>query len=211
MSQATIDNIPMFYPDDAPKDVSTGLKGDLVYRRQGLGRVYTDATRIANAAEQLAELPRTGYSLHCCMSGNFHAFDLIMAVIRLAAPAKVDRLDIATLGFNQQNTDRLLELLDEGTVRAVTFLCSHFFMSQETDAYTRLRYELAQRGFPCNAVRCHAKVQLFELDDGRAYVIESSANLRSCRNVEQFCLTCDRGLLDFYRGCFDQFHANATR
>jgi hypothetical protein len=35
--------------------------------------------------------------------------------------------------------------------------------------------------------------------DASHYVIESSANLRSCRNIEQFTMTNDRELLTFHR------------
>ena len=35
--------------------------------------------------------------------------------------------------------------------------------------------------------------------DGRCIVNESSANLRSCRNIEQFTMTHDRDLLEFHR------------
>jgi len=38
-----------------------------------------------------------------------------------------------------------------------------------------------------------------ELTDGRCVVVESSANLRSCRNIEQFTMSHDRALLQFRR------------
>lgn len=48
------------------------------------------------------------------------------------------------------------------------------------------------------AARRHAKTTLFEVDDGRKYVIESSANLRSCQSVEQFMIAQDAELYDFH-------------
>lgn len=44
--------------------------------------------------------------------------------------------------------------------------------------------ELVRRGHRCVAVRSHAKILLFEMSDGRSFAWESSANLRSCKNVE---------------------------
>jgi hypothetical protein len=43
----------------------------------------------------------------------------------------------------------------------------------------------------------HAKVVLIELSDGRGFVCESSANLRSCSSIEQLMLTNDVALYAF--------------
>ena len=45
----------------------------------------------------------------------------------------------------------------------------------------------------------HAKVVLMETSTGGAYVVESSANLRSCASIEQITLTNDAALLAFHR------------
>ena len=44
----------------------------------------------------------------------------------------------------------------------------------------------------------HSKILLFDFPTA-AFVVESSANLRSCNNLEQFCLTQSRPLLEFHR------------
>jgi hypothetical protein len=49
-------------------------------------------------------------------------------------------------------------------------------------------------------VRNHAKIILAEMVDGRCFAWESSANMRSCRNIESYVLTQDRDLLEFHRG-----------
>jgi hypothetical protein len=43
-----------------------------------------------------------------------------------------------------------------------------------------------------------------ELTDGRALVVESSANLRSCASIEQITLTADVDLLAFHRAWIDE-------
>lgn len=48
-------------------------------------------------------------------------------------------------------------------------------------------------------MRTHTKLLLIETTAGDCYTIESSANLRSCKNVEQSTFTNDRPLFDFHR------------
>lgn len=78
------------------------------------------------------------------------------------------------------------------------------------EAWDQLHQQLTARKQPVVAVRSHAKVLLFAMSDGAHYVIESSANLRSCRNVEQFALTRDAGLLQFHRAWMRELIAQAS-
>jgi len=71
-----------------------------------------------------------------------------------------------------------------------------------------LAVELQSRGQTLLAMRNHAKLLLMALDDGRRIVVESSANLRSCRNVEQFVISHDTGLYDFHAAWIDAQVAN---
>ena len=58
--------------------------------------------------------------------------------------------------------------------------------------------QLQARGATLTSSRNHAKVigLAFERD---AYVVEGSANMRSCNNLEQFTLTNDPELFEFHR------------
>jgi len=174
-------------------------RSEVTHRRQPTRRQFLDQRRVANAAEQLGRLPAPGETCHCVMRGNFDAFDLIPAIIRMGQEPATE-LNIATLGFNERNTTKLIELLDAGQVQKLTFICSVYFRSMKDSGRTfrRLVAELEARGQRVRAIRCHAKIQLIETASG-AYVIESSANLRSCHNIEQFTLTHDRALLEFHR------------
>ena len=53
------------------------------------------------------------------------------------------------------------------------------------------RHELTTRGPRVVAMLTHAKVVLIETTDGRDFVVESSANLRSCSSIEQITVTHD--------------------
>jgi hypothetical protein len=49
----------------------------------------------------------------------------------------------------------------------------------------------------------HAKVLCVALTDGRHYVVESSANLRSRASLEQIMLVADKGLYEFHSAWMD--------
>jgi hypothetical protein len=73
-------------------------------------------------------------------------------------------------------------------------LVSYYFKSTSRDSYDALVPELLKRGHRVLAMRTHAKICLLRMaSHGTRYVIEASANLRSCKNIEQFTLTrCPR-------------------
>lgn len=176
---------------------------NLRHIRRRVKRRFLHALNAANAANDLEELPRDGETIHVIMRGNWHAWDLVPAVLRLSK-CRIDTLRVATLGFNKDNAVELANLLDQGSIGRVRFLCSVYFRDATQDVYQFLAAELANRGQQLLAMRNHAKLLLFEMENGARYVVESSANLRSCRNVEQFALSNDRGLLDFHAGWIDE-------
>lgn len=181
------------------KDAAVELPTDYKLVRRAENRRLVNALQVANAARHLSGLPDAGESWHMVTKGNYAEFDFIPAVLDLARPATIRELGIATLGFSANNLETLLELLDAGHVGRVEFLYSVYFRSVEKESCQRLQYELTRRRQRVFACRTHAKILLMELSDGRCLVNESSANLRSCRNVEQSVLTHDRPLLEFHR------------
>lgn len=221
MSTNFADNLPSFDCDSVKplfeaesqtaRNVAIDLPADVKLLRRSAKRQMLHLMHVANAAQHLGELPANGESLHCVMKGNYHAWDLVPAILQLAAPATITRLLVATLGFNKSNAAELIELYDAGQIKAVDFICSCYFKSTCEGEFEFLHAALTARGQRIAAVRSHAKILGFELSDGRALVIESSANLRSCRNVEQFSLTHDRELLEFHRSWIDQLLTEGTK
>ena len=166
---------------------------------------------VSNAAKHLDHLPGPGCAIHGIMRGNYSYADIIPAVLRIAAPAKMDYLAATTLGFSQKATLQLIDLVDSGKVRTLDFLCADFFAKADPDVCRFAREELARRGSRFVAARCHAKIILMGLDDGGRYVSESSANIRACRSIEQFALTNDPELYEFHREWIDELvRGNAT-
>lgn len=162
-------------------------------------RRITDAQRLTNARAFMQPLPKPDEAVHMLLAGNFNAWDFVPAVVQLVQPARVDRLVIATLSYNQANADGLFALLDNGQIGAVEFLCSDYFARSSGAEYEYLEQGLQHRGQSVAAARSHAKIIGFELSDGRRYVIESSANLRSCNNVEQATMFAAPHLYEFHR------------
>jgi hypothetical protein len=190
------------------KNAAVELEHDYKHTRQPICRMM-DLRKIANAAKHLDGLPAVGESWHIVSKGNYSQFDFIPAILQLAAPATITYLAIATLGFSKNNLEELLLLLDADTVGTVDFLYSVYFRSVEKASCERLRHELTIRGHRVGCCRLHAKIILMQLSSGENFSIESSANLRSCRNIEQSTFTNDAALLDFHRGwmndLFEQF------
>lgn len=157
---------------------------------------FLDDQRKAAAVQHLKTLPKPGYTLHCIMDGTYNAWDLVPAIATLAGGIKWGA--IATLGFNRRQTKHLLEMLDAGTIGEVWFLCSEYYRSVEPATCKDLEEQLTKRGSKFKAMRTHAKIILADTPAG--YLVnESSANLRSCNNIEQFALTHSAELFDFHK------------
>lgn len=185
-----------------------GLPDNLRHVRRAVRRRFIHALNVQNAAKDLEQLPEPGETYHFIMRGNWHGWDLVPAVLRLAGGPAIELLYVATLGFNKDNAVELANLLDAGRIKRVRFVCSVYFRDATRDIFEFLAAELQARGQELLAMRNHAKLLLFRLEDGRSYVVESSANLRSCRNVEQFALSHDAGLFDFHVAWMDAQLAN---
>lgn len=195
-----------FYDEevDPTRDAAAELKSNRRLVRKATKRTFAKA----EAARLLERLPAPDESFHCVMAAHVDGWSLVPAVLELCSPAKLRRLWVATLGFNRDNAIELFG--DRKQIERVEFVCSCYFRSVDVDVYEFVQTGLACRGQRIAAVRSHAKLLLFELTDGRGLVVESSANLRSCRNVEQFCLTHSRALLEFHAAWMEEFLSKVT-
>jgi hypothetical protein len=193
-----------------PTDAQGQLKDRRTLKRRARRRKLLNALESENAVKDLRELPGRDESIHCIARGNFPLWAIVPAALKLARPAAVDALHIATLSFNDQNTAELLALFDAGKVRAVWIVASAFFERQNPKEYRLMADGLAGRRQSIVALRSHAKVITMAMSDGRRFVVESSANLRSCRNIEQFTLTEAPDLYEFHRRWIEDVTAAAT-
>jgi hypothetical protein len=206
-----LEELPSFFPDDSATLRNAAIELDESERiqRKAAKRIHKNLTQVANATKHLGELPPPGFSLHCITKGNYAAWDLVPAVLEMTAPAYIERLSIATLSYSASNAAQLVELFDAGRIRRVAFLCSSYFEGTSGTEFQDLAAAMADRRQRFAAVRTHAKIIGLRLSNGAAYAIELSANLRSCRNVEQFAIHHDADLLAFHEKWIDHLLTKA--
>jgi hypothetical protein len=185
-------------------DASRQWCGDRRHVRRTDKSVMLDARRLQNAIEHIGRLPAPGEAFHLVTAKQYSLWHVIKATLHLAAPATIAYLGVATLGFSKQNLDELLAEIDSGRIWKCDFLFSVYFKSNERESCERLAHELTTRSHRVVAMLTHAKVLLIETTDNRAFVVESSANLRSCSSIEQMMLTQDRELHEFHRAWMNE-------
>ena len=201
-----VEQLRPFFCELAGEEEDAGRQwvGDRRHVRRTDKRVMLDARRLQNAVAHIGRLPEPGEAFHLVTAKRYSLWNIIQATLQLASPATIAYLGVATLGFSKQNLDELLAEIDAGRIGKVNFLFSVYFKSNERESCERLAHELTTRGHRVVAMLTHAKVLLMQLTDGRAFVVESSANLRSCSSIEQITITADRGLFAFHRTWIDE-------
>jgi hypothetical protein len=140
------------------------------------------------AADALDVLPQEGETLHGIMTGLYDLMHMLIVMLdRFGSPCVTMR--IATLSLSRRNVQEMVALIDTGKVKCIDLLTSDFFRKHDDDIFTELVQEFHQRGQRVGATRSHCKLVTIALEDGRRYALQSSANLRTNRNQEQFCLS----------------------
>lgn len=166
-----------------------------------------DARQAKSAAEALGELPGPDEAVHVVISGRYSLWDCVPAILD-AGTRTIDMLHVATLGFSRRNVEAMARFLDRGMIRRLRLLCSHYFKGTSPHLYEFAAVELAKRpGAEFLSVRTHAKLLLIEFAGGRVLTLESSANLWSCKNIEQLSVFGSRKLHAFHAAWIDKlFH-----
>jgi hypothetical protein len=206
LSMLDLDAIrPVFDPlDGVQSDARRKLSTSRSHHTRTLRRRTLDLRQQTDAATAIGRLPTAGETVHIVCDGSYKSWHHIPAVSAAIAPAAIGYLGIFTLSFSADNIADLCEMLDSGQVRALDLCYSCYFKSIERGACERQTAQLVHRGARVASFRTHAKILLIETTTGDAYVIETSANLRSAGNLEQSALTNDGGLLAFYRSVLDE-------
>jgi len=159
-----------------------------------------DARRLERAVEALERLPDSGEYVHIVTGQEFRGLDLLPAMLRLAKAKRYDSLTLTTLGFSRDNLAELARMIQAGQIppARLTVLCSDFFRRADREIWRTGAEQARRLGYGFRSTRNHTKLILAAI--GRKhYVTESSANLRSCANLEQFTITQSRTLFDFHQ------------
>lgn len=170
-------------------------------------RIIMNEPGIENAIAQIKTLPEPEHTYHSIMGGDFHGFDMVPTIQRLAGHP-LRGLHIATLGFNQRNNLQLCRMMDEGLVEGpVTIVASTYFGQADPKVFSAAKQELESRGSRLASTRNHAKIIAAETgppDNPAFIVIETSANLRSCNALEQFSIANSEPLYRFHCRWIDE-------
>ena len=193
------DDVPDFDPAEAPEvDLRAGLDDAQLHLRRPTRRLFHDFRPNPDAIKTLDKLPAEGETLHAVMHQRHSMWDLVPALIA-RTKRRIADLHICTLSYSKETSADLLGLFDEGRIRRVSLMVSAYFKAQNPQLYDGLVQPLIERRQRVMAMRTHAKIMLVKLAGGGSFVCEGSANLRSCKNIEQFTLTRCRTLYRFHR------------
>jgi hypothetical protein len=162
-------------------------------------RALRDARQARTAAEAIGRPPAEGEAVHLVIDGRYSLWDLVPALQELTR-ANFRTLHLSTLGVNRRTVSQLCEMFDAGVIGKAWLLCSHYFSKADAADFTFAQTEFKKRpGMRVHASRTHAKICLIHTADGHRFTIESSANLRSCKAIEQATIFAGRALHDFHR------------
>lgn len=167
---------------------------------------YKKADELAN---NLTLLENERY--FCMVDGSFVFGDFIMAFL-VGRKMIAKKLTISTLSLSIENVMMLKVLLDDGYIQELNIIVSDFFYSHEKnklikEMYTHLDID---NKFQLAVCRSHMKITLIEteMNGGRKYIIDGSANLRSSDNIEQFRIEEDKLQYDFINQSFENILVN---
>jgi hypothetical protein len=199
LKQLDISKLRSIFPttdEAALPNVKLHLDGGKRYATKETRRRMVELKRQGTAREQLRKLPGKGESVHLLLDGKFSLFDLLVAVLDIAGqPCR--HLTIATLGLSRSNAEHLDKMLAEGRIKQLDLLASHYFAAQDKEIWEHACGVIRQRP-NCRAVAMRSHAKLFCAKIGKRFIVcTSSANLRSCVNLEQASLQDHAGLYRF--------------
>lgn len=190
---------------DAGAEFDSAAQGFTAAHREGQRRVVTfDARKVRLAADTLRAMPEPGESVHVIVSQSFVGFDLLPAFLTLTGAPRFERLYLTTLGFSRDNLAQLETMIRAGQVvpKACHVLCGDFFRRADSGLWDVGKLLAREHGFTFKSYRNHTKLILAKIGP-RFFVVESSANLRSCQNIELFTVTQSASMFAFHAGWID--------
>jgi hypothetical protein len=167
-----------------------------IHRHRPTRRRAEDHRHRGLLAGQLNPLPAPGETAHLVVHGGVPLSAIIWHIIDQSPPAD---LAISSLGFNRDFVHQLIDRMGTGQITSAVVVCSNYFSRADAVEYEEARALL--RPWPCRLTdhRTHAKIAVFG-----PYSMEGSANLRSCRSIENVAITHDAALASFHAGWIRQ-------
>lgn len=162
---------------------------------------------IENAEKLAAQIGiERGMRIHCIVSGDFIFGDFIEALMT-THKVKAKRMVINTLSCSQHNIDSLAALAKGGYIERLDLLVSVYFYGHNRKGlipYIYKTLDIPELDFQLGVSDCHCKTTTIETPKGGCIVLHGSANLRSSKCLEQFCIEENRELLEFHNAVSDR-------
>lgn len=191
--------------DDSTIAAKLNVKEFIRTHRRQTRHTALDARKVEKAIETIGTLPQPGETIHVIVGNTFAGFDLLPAFLKLAPSNRFDALYLTTLGFSRDNLSALEAMLKARQVKPATLkiLCGDFFRRADSGLWDIGALLAKEHRFTFRSFRNHTKLILARLA-GRSLVVESSANLRSCHNVEMFTFADNADLFDFHAAWIEE-------
>ena len=145
----------LFAPSKSPSALTS-----TAYRRRAAKRAYENLLFQRAAEKQIGRMPDEGETIHMVVSAAYRTVDLVPAWLALKAPEPIERLYVATLSYNRECLDLLLELFDRGQIKAISFVISIYDKANEPARFEYAKAELQKRGGRIMACQNHCKIIL---------------------------------------------------
>lgn len=160
-------------------------------------REFRKIEQTKNAIEHLLPLPQPDESIHMVTNARFDFYDFIPAILQIEN-SSIKKLVLATWIINKSNIDNMFKLFDSGEIKEIGLLTGIYFKRRESSNYTFLAEGMIERKQKFRAALSHAKFFSLELENGKHYTIESSANMTENGNVETHVLSSSKELHNFH-------------
>lgn len=206
-----LDNLDHLFADDTPENPAFARRQETIYTKPRRWKFVDERfVRYERAQDFVRDIAldefREGDRLHALLSGKFIMGDLFEAYVTdTEAGHGVKSLSISTLSLNKDNIDSMRNIIEDSELESLDLIVSLYWYVQEGRKrgmdYIMEQCGLAEK-FRFAIAGIHTKIALMETRSGQHLVFSGSANLRSCRQVEQLCIECDSKLYMWYRQWF---------
>jgi len=162
-----------------------------------------DAEAAISCADALGRLPEPLEAVHMRIGAQHSMGHVIPAILRIAAPEIIEECHIATLTYSKINAVDWCALLDDGKIKKLAVVCSHYFAKTSPHIYDPSAALFKSRNVRTAIPRSHCKILLARLTNGRTITATGSANTRSAKTTENVELTGNPAVYEFWRKWFE--------
>ena len=141
-------------------------------------------------------MPTTREQVHYLSARAIETIGVIKKIIREVG--KIEKLQCLVFSINQQNAQHLVRLKNAGLIGEIELTCSTIKNRAENENVRSYKILLKENGIKMNFAYSHAKITLAKTAKDY-FVVETSANLVNSAKYEQFVISNNKPLYDYYK------------